>query len=920
MSSNVQNNIGLISLFTSSAEFLGKRYSLDIKDQIQKEISASIESGTVCVKSISLLSDLFVLLLNLKPNQALGYGIPVSFEAGDTIEITTQKKLPTKIASISRDGEHFHFFNGPGILMLDCDSSIDVTLTPEETRDLIIQAVPELSNAPMLWCPSSSSFIGNSETCEMYSLLRGQRFYILLADAREIPRVGDIIFSRLVLNGHGFVVVSKSGQLLLRTLIDKAVFQPERLDFGSKAHCVEPITQNIPTCLYWNEQSKPLDTSLIASLNEIEKLRYQGITAKLKSDIKPQQEKIRSIYIDERAKDLVQQQGITISEAVESIKQALDGCSLNSDFTLTPHGGFPVTVAEILKDPSKWHGVRFSDPLEPEYKDDPRVAWLCCNTSGPPRLYSHAHGLHFYLLIGEKPTITVQSGNVSKVVDKTLKVMRSSGQIFDYGNNSMARVSDELIYPITKNDSPYLKDFVERNAYYERHGEKGVMFPCSVPADVIQRILAKNGERKLPKLQGLISAPTLKVDGSLIQDPGYDESSGLYLQIQQDEFPRIPDLITDEDILHSTKVLLEPFERFAFEDATSRSVLLAGLLTAAVRSSVSTRPAFAFDAPAAGSGKTLLGSCISALAGGTGATQPAVEDDDELRKIFVTLLRQGASDIFLDNVIGILDGAAINHLLTASIYQGRILGQSETISVPNNAILLLTGNNLRIHKDLMRRVLICRLDTGMEKPYTKHFSFCPLGMIKSSRMKYIRHALIILRGCMGIERPDPEFNLGSFEEWDFLVRRSILTICELVKHNPDYGHIELADPIQNMLNSVGHDPETATIDLLLRGLRSMNKEVAVSPRDIYSIHTGIRYVNDAGNSEQGLLREALAYINDDLGGKLSARRLGSWLLNRKDRVIGGLKLVGIKDNQSQGYIWRALPVENAGSTGRAGTF
>ena len=99
----------------------------------------------------------------------------------------------------------------------------------------------------------------------------------------------------------------------------------------------------------------------------------------------------------------------------------------------------------------------------------------------------------------------------------------------------------------------------------------------------------------------------------------------------------IPDRISDEDILYATKAILAPFEQFAFDSSISRSILLAALLTAVVRSSVKTRPAFAFDAPAAGSGKTLLGSCVSALGGGTGATQPAIEDDDELRKVFTTL-------------------------------------------------------------------------------------------------------------------------------------------------------------------------------------------------------------------------------------------------------------------------------------------
>jgi hypothetical protein len=57
-----------------------------------------------------------------------------------------------------------------------------------------------------------------------------------------------------------------------------------------------------------------------------------------------------------------------------------------------------------------------------------------------------------------------------------------------------------------------------------------------------------------------------------------------------------------------------------------------------------------------------------------------------------------------------------------------------------------------------------------------------------------------------------------------------------------------------------------------------------------------------------MAKEALDTINDDMGGKLTPRKFGAWLINRKDRVINSLKLVGVKDAKSQGYIWRAMPV------------
>ena len=47
---------------------------------------------------------------------------------------------------------------------------------------------------------------------------------------------------------------------------------------------------------------------------------------------------------------------------------------LSSDFVLYRPDGTSITVGEVLADPEKWHQARFADPLEPEYRDDKRIA------------------------------------------------------------------------------------------------------------------------------------------------------------------------------------------------------------------------------------------------------------------------------------------------------------------------------------------------------------------------------------------------------------------------------------------------------------------------------------------------------------------------------------------------------------------
>lgn len=55
------------------------------------------------------------------------------------------------------------------------------------------------------------------------------------ADATDIPRAAAVLAKRTWLKGHGYIKVSKSGQLLERCVLDTAVFQTNRIDYRKPA-------------------------------------------------------------------------------------------------------------------------------------------------------------------------------------------------------------------------------------------------------------------------------------------------------------------------------------------------------------------------------------------------------------------------------------------------------------------------------------------------------------------------------------------------------------------------------------------------------------------------------------------------------------------------------------------------------------
>ncbi len=122
-------------------------------------------------------------------------------------------------------------------------------------------------------------------------------------------------------------------------------------------------------------------------------------------------------------------------------------------------------------------------------------------------------------------------------------------------------------------------------------------------------------------------------------------------------------------------------------------MMVACILTAIMRRVLPRAPAFSFDAPVAGTGKTLLGQCMLRLCGSAPDVVPECRDEEEFRKRLLSALRQGQPGILLDNIRGQFGSAALEALLTTERYSDRVLGASQMLSLPTNLLLLISGNN-----------------------------------------------------------------------------------------------------------------------------------------------------------------------------------------------------------------------------------
>jgi hypothetical protein len=76
--------------------------------------------------------------------------------------------------------------------------------------------------------------------------------------------------------------------------------------------------------------------------------------------------------------------------------------------------------------------------------------------------------------------------------------------------------------------------------------------------------------------------------------------------------------------------------------------------------------------------------------------------------------------VVIDNVTGVLGGAALSAALTAEVWEGRVLGQTTMVRLLVRHLWLATGNNLRVTAELARRTVFSRLEYGGDQPRQCH--------------------------------------------------------------------------------------------------------------------------------------------------------------------------------------------------------
>ncbi len=221
----------------------------------------------------------------------------------------------------------------------------------------------------------------------------------------------------------------------------------------------------------------------------------------------------------------------------------------------------------------------------------------------------------------------------------------------------------------------------------------------------------------LRPLLGIVGAPVLRPDGTLLQQPGYDPATCLYLASKVPLEP-VPEEPARGQVTAAREFLLTAFlGDFPWVAEADMANYLGLLVTPILRSYLRTLIPFGVvTSTMPGSGKTILTCGLGMLYGQRVLTW--TNSDEELRKAITSVLADPVGTIIFDNLAEgtVIDSPVLARLITDRTWADRLLGGNKTAAFANDRVWTATGNNLRLGGDMRTRSVLVGLNPDMPRP------------------------------------------------------------------------------------------------------------------------------------------------------------------------------------------------------------
>ena len=280
------------------------------------------------------------------------------------------------------------------------------------------------------------------------------------------------------------------------------------------------------------------------------------------------------------------------------------------------------------------------------------------------------------------------------------------------------------------------------------------LFPAKASATAV---LAPESMPHLRTLGSVTHTPLVRGDGSLLDTPGYDKATqALYLPGEGVNVPTVSAMPTREEVSRATGLLAEMTAGFPFDTPDDRVNYYGLLLTPLLRELCP--PAykmFGLTAHQPGSGKTLLAE-VAGLIHGSVMRSEMPEDEAEMRKQATSILAGTTAPlVHIDNVTGVVRSSTLAGLLTAGqAASDRELGSNRVLTTVNDRVWVLTGNNIALGGDLVRRTVLVKINPDMIHPEDREFAIADLkGWVRERKNDLLWSLLVMVRGWVAAGSP-----------------------------------------------------------------------------------------------------------------------------------------------------------------------
>lgn len=486
------------------------------------------------------------------------------------------------------------------------------------------------------------------------------------------------------------------------------------------------------------------------------------------------------------------------------------------------------------------------------------------------------------------PTIELVPGVERPVVDQIIPVVARHPNVYQRNGGLVqllapAETEDAAPCPtISPLKTARVRELIADSFRFTKPGPKfGNPIQSAPPPWLYQELEARDQWDHVRALEGVVTWPAMRADGTFITEPGYDNKSCIYYAGPRLAVAECP---SEDAAKGAAKYILDLVREFPFQDEAHEAAWLAYPLTIIARTGLDCSPAWVFDAPTPGSGKTLLAELGARVV--TGRNLPRLcpsDNDDENRKRITSLAIEAESICLIDNIVGSFGGASFDAAMTGPEWKDRILGTNKTVRVPLRIVWAISGNNITIKGDMGRRVIVCRLSPKGEKPDERSFTRSQADLLElatNDRRKYLEALVTILRHAQARD-PIPLKPWGSFDRWTHLIRKALVLVG-------------LPDP------AVTRDAFRQDADVMgevrALALRRMFEKVFLLGE---TNGRSCREILDLTSSDADI-RELLAEMCGAVDAKhLTASKLGYAFRKLKDRNLGGLTLKHHSDSQGE---------------------